>query len=181
MASSLLLCCMLLNLVVITLAGPSIYGFNALDIDGEVVSMDKYKGKLLLIVNVASQCGYTDSNYKALEEMYNRHKNEGFEIAAFPCNQFGSQEPWKEEEIKKWADETYSVSFDMYSKVEVTGDHKHSLFRWLIKSGANKNAPIEWNFDGKFLIDTGGQVIKRWTNSAPLSEIDTFIGAKREL
>merc|ERR1719461_1791175 len=96
----------------------SVYDFSVTDVEGNVVSMDKYKGKLLLVVNVASQCGYTDSNYKSLEAIYGKYKKDGLEIAAFPCNQFGKQEPWEEKEIKQWVDETYSVSFDMYSKVE---------------------------------------------------------------
>merc|ERR1719461_2522076 len=167
--------------MITALADTNFYEFSVADIDGQTVSMNKYKDKLLLIVNVASQCGYTDSNYKALQAIYDRHKDDGFAIAAFPCNQFGRQEPWQEKEIKKWVDETYSVSFDMYSKVEVTGDHKHPFFRYLINSSANGKKSIQWNFDGKFLIDTEGKVIKRWTNDTPLSEIDTFIGAKREL
>mmetsp|Transcript_20778 Transcript_20778/g.33256 ORF Transcript_20778/g.33256 Transcript_20778/m.33256 type:complete len:188 (-) Transcript_20778:106-669(-) len=177
----LLLC---LSLAVYCAFGEGIYDFTVKDIDGKEVSFGKYKGQLLLIVNVASQCGYTDENYKSLQAIYEKYKDSGFSIAAFPCNQFGKQEPWPTKEIKEWVGAQYAVSFDMFSKVKVKGKKQHPLFTFLQSSDANAQAPISWNFDGKFLINGNGEVIRRFTNGDALSHVDGVIGAeiaKKEL
>ena len=113
--------------------------------------------------------------------MYEQFKSTGFEIAAFPCNQFGGQEPWESKTIRAWVDEHYSIQFDLYSKVDVKGSDVDPLFDFLSKSGPNKNQGISWNFDGKFLVDRNGEVIKRWTNQDPLPTNSNFIGGKSEL
>eukprot|EP01083_Nonionella_stella_P054432 143665_1 len=169
-------------MIVVSDAATSVYDFSVTDLNGNTVSMDKYDDTLLLIVNVASQCGYTSVNYRSLQSMYMKHRSFGLQIAAFPCNQFGAQEPWPEAEIDKWTQENFRRTFDLYSKVDVKGDDIHPLFKFLVESRVNNNAPIEWNFDGKFLVDYRGQVLQRWTNKTPLPDIDKYIlGLKTEL
>ena len=145
----------------------SIYDFNVVDIDAKEISMSKYKGKVLLIVNVASECGFTPQ-YKGLQELYNTHKNEGFVVLGFPSNQFREQESASNEKIKFFCQGTYDVHFDMFSKIDVNGENADPLYNYLKQeqSGFLGTDAIKWNFT-KFLVDRGGNVINRY---APITK-----------
>lgn len=144
------------------MSAESIYEFEAKDIDGSIKKISDYKGKVLLIVNTASKCGFTNQ-YAGLETLYKTYKNKGLEVLGFPCNQFNSQEPGNESEIKQFCSLNYSVSFPMFSKVDVNGDNTHPLFQFLKKNskGFLGTEFIKWNFT-KFLIDKNGNIIKRY-------------------
>ncbi|MFH5836497.1 glutathione peroxidase [Proteiniclasticum sp. C24MP] len=147
----------------------SIYEYQATDIDGELQSMRQYEGKVLLIVNTASKCGFTPQ-YEDLEKLYQKHKDKNFLVLGFPCNQFKSQEPGDEEDIKNFCEINYGVTFPMFSKVDVNGEDAHELFRYLRKEtkGLLGDA-VKWNFT-KFLVDQKGQVIRRYAPTTnPLS------------
>lgn len=130
--------------------------------DGTDVSLDKYQGKPVLIVNVASKCGFTPQ-YKGLEELYEKFKDQGFTILGFPCNQFGSQEPGNNEEIQQFCSLNYGVSFPVMAKINVNGNDADPLYKWLKESapGIFGIEMIKWNFT-KFLIGKDGKVIKRY-------------------
>jgi glutathione peroxidase len=140
----------------------SIYDFSAVDIEGNERSLAEFRGKALLVVNVASKCGFTPQ-YKGLEELQKTWHDRGFEVLGFPCDQFGHQEPGNEAEIRDFCSLTYDVSFPMFSKVEVNGDRAHPLYRWLKaeKKGVLGTEGIKWNFT-KFLVDRDGQVVERY-------------------
>ncbi len=140
----------------------SIYDFEVRDIDGNTQSLKKYEGKTLLIVNVASKCGFT-SQYTELEQIYKEYKNSGFEILAFPCNQFGAQEPGDAEEIKSFCSLTYNVDFPLFSKIDVNGDNTAPVYSYLKESlpGILGSKAIKWNFT-KFLIDKTGKPVQRY-------------------
>lgn len=143
------------------------YDFNALSIDGKDISMSEFKNKIVLIVNTASKCGFTPQ-FEGLEKLYNQYKDEGFVILGFPCNQFGNQDPGKDNEIKSFCEINYGVTFPMFSKVEVNGDDAHPIFKWLKdeKSGLIVDA-IKWNFT-KFLLNRSGEVVDRFgSNKKP--------------
>ncbi|MGE3611588.1 MAG: glutathione peroxidase [Bacteriovoracaceae bacterium] len=139
----------------------NIYEFKVKDINGEEVSLEKYKGKLLLIVNVASQCGFTPQ-YKGLESLYQELKDK-VEVLGFPCNQFGAQEPGDAEEIKKFCSLTYDVHFPMFAKIDVNGANTAPLYQFLKseKPGILNSEAIKWNFT-KFLVNQKGEVVKRY-------------------
>ncbi|NGQ96156.1 glutathione peroxidase [Brevibacillus sp. SYP-B805] len=145
----------------------SIYDFSVRTIRGEEQSMAAYKGKVLLIVNTASKCGFTPQ-YKGLQALYEKYGSAGLEILGFPCNQFGNQEPGDNEEIMGFCTLTYGVTFPMFAKVDVNGPHAHPLFQYLTKAapGILGSTSIKWNFT-KFLVDRQGHVIKRF---APTDE-----------
>lgn len=136
----------------------NIHDLSVNTIDGKTVSLKEYGGKVLLIVNVASKCGYT-KQYKELEEIYNKYKNEGFEILAFPCNDFGGQEPGTNEEIKEFCSTNYNVTFPLFDKIKVLGDDKNPLYSKLISF--EPAGDISWNFE-KFVIDKNGNVVGRF-------------------
>ena len=138
------------------------YDFTATDIDGNEQALDAYRGKVLLIVNVASKCGFTPQ-YTGLEALWREYADRGLVVLGFPCDQFGHQEPGNEAEIKDFCSLTYEVSFPMYAKVEVNGDAAHPLWKWLKdeKGGFIGIDAIKWNFS-KFLVDRDGRVIKRY-------------------
>ncbi|MBB3228290.1 glutathione peroxidase [Luteibacter sp. Sphag1AF] len=140
----------------------SIYDFSAVDIDGNERSLAEFRGKPLLVVNVASKCGFTPQ-YKGLEALYEEWSPKGFEVLGFPCDQFGHQEPGNEEEIKNFCSLTYEVTFPMFAKVDVNGEKAHPLYRWLKSEGKGilGSEGIKWNFT-KFLVDRDGQVVKRY-------------------
>jgi len=140
----------------------SIYDFDVTTIDGEKISMSKYKGKVLLIVNVASECGFTPQ-YGGLEKLYQAHKDEGFMVLGFPCNQFREQESATNEKIKFFCQGTYDVHFDMFSKVDVNDKNADPLYKFLKKEqgGFMWMDSIKWNFT-KFLVDREGKVVKRY-------------------
>lgn len=133
----------------------------------EEIPMEQFKDKVLLIVNTASQCGFTPQ-YKGLQETYDRWKNKGFEILAFPCNQFGEQEPGSDAEIKLFCEKTFSTTFPIFSKLEVNGPNTDPLYSHLKKSapGIFGSLDIKWNFT-KFLVDKNGNVVKRY---APITK-----------
>ena len=138
----------------------SIHEVEVKNITGVTVKLESYKGKVLLIVNVASACGLTPQ-YTGLEALYQKYKDKGFEILAFPCNQFGAQEPGSEAEIQEFCSTKYSVSFPLFSKIEVNGDNKSPLYELLNGSNAKFPGDISWNFE-KFLIDQSGEVVARY-------------------
>ena len=148
----------------------SVYDYSAQTLDGQDVSLADYRGKVLLIVNTASKCGFTPQ-YEGLEALYKANKDRGFTILAFPCNQFGAQEPGNAEEIANFCSLTYDVTFPMFAKVEVNGDGAHPLYRHLKTQarGILGTEAIKWNFT-KFLVGRNGQVIKRYApNDTPES------------
>ncbi|MEO8010649.1 MAG: glutathione peroxidase [Dokdonella sp.] len=138
------------------------YDFSARDIDGNEKPLSAYCGKALLIVNVASKCGFTPQ-YAGLEAMYRTFHDQGLEILAFPCDQFGHQEPGNELEIRNFCTLTYDVSFPLFAKIDVNGADAHPLYQWLKKekSGLLGIGAVKWNFT-KFLVDREGNVVKRY-------------------
>ncbi len=138
------------------------FDFQVKDITGNMVSLDAYRGKTILVVNVASRCGYTPQ-YKGLEQLYQKFKDKGFVVLAFPCNQFGGQEPGTEADIVKFCSKDYGVTFPMFAKVDVNGAHAAPVFNFLKSAapGILGTEGIKWNFT-KFLVDSSGQVIKRY-------------------
>jgi glutathione peroxidase len=151
-----------------------IYDFKAISIDGQEVSLKDYEGKVLLIVNTASKCGFTPQ-YKELESLYQKLGNDNFEILGFPCNQFGNQEPGTGSEIKNFCEINYGVTFPLFEKVDVNGPDAHPLFKYLCeeKKGILGSA-IKWNFT-KFLIDSKGNVVNRFAPTVSPSKIESDI------
>jgi glutathione peroxidase len=131
-------------------------------IDGSEADLSEFRGKVLLVVNVASRCGFTPQ-YKGLEALYRKYRDRGFVVLGFPCNQFGSQEPGDEEEIRSFCSATYDVTFPMFAKVDVNGANAHPLFQYLKSSapGVLGTEAIKWNFT-KFLVDREGKVVARF-------------------
>jgi glutathione peroxidase len=148
----------------------SFYDYSAKLNDGSITKLNKYKGKVLLVVNTASQCGFTPQ-YKGLQELYATYKDRGFAVLAFPCDQFGHQEPGGDDEIKSFCETNYGVDFPLFSKIEVNGDNADPVYKFLKseKGGLLGNA-IKWNFT-KFLIDNQGNVVDRY---APLTPPDNI-------
>ena len=148
---------LLLALAIPMLAASNIHEFTLNSIDGKPAPLAAYKGKTVLVVNVASQCGYTPQ-YAGLEALYRKYKDQGFVILGFPANNFGGQEPGTNAEIKQFCTRNYDVTFPMYSKVSVTGGDKTPLYQFLTDSGGGE---VQWNFT-KFLVDRNGKVVKRF-------------------
>ncbi|NP_001265877.1 probable glutathione peroxidase 3, mitochondrial-like [Cicer arietinum] len=150
-------------------ASKSIYDFTVKDIRGNDVSLSEYSGKVLLIVNVASQCGLTQTNYKELNVIYDKYKNQGFEILAFPCNQFRGQEPGSSEEIQNVVCTRFKAEFPIFDKVEVNGKNAEPLYKFLKgQQGGIFGDGIKWNFT-KFLVNKQGKVVDRYApTTAPL-------------
>jgi glutathione peroxidase len=139
----------------------SIYDFTLPSIDGQPTPLSGFKGKVMLVVNVASQCGYTPQ-YSALEAIYEKYKSQGFVIVGFPANNFGAQEPGTNAEIKTFCSRKYNVSFPMYAKVSVKGSDQTPLYQYLTKqTSAPIAGEIKWNFT-KFLVDRNGNVVRRF-------------------
>jgi len=140
----------------------TVYDFDANTIDGQTQKLDAYKGRWLLVVNVASKCGFTPQ-YKGLEALYRQYKDKGLTILGFPCDQFGHQEPGAEAQIKEFCSLTYDVSFPMFAKIKVNGDDAHPLYKHLKSEGKGilGTEGIKWNFT-KFLVDPSGAVVKRY-------------------
>ncbi|KAK7320093.1 hypothetical protein RJT34_04824 [Clitoria ternatea] len=147
----------------------SIYDFTVKDIRGNDVSLNEYSGKALLIVNVASQCGLTQTNYKELNVLYEKYKNQGFEILAFPCNQFAGQEPGTNEEIQEVVCTRFKAEFPVFDKVEVNGKNAAPLYKFLKdQKGGIFGDGIKWNFT-KFLVNKEGKVVERYApTTSPL-------------
>ena len=140
----------------------SIYDYKVKDIDGNEVAMSEFKGKVLMIVNVASKCGFTPQ-YEGLQKLYDAYKDQGLVVLGFPCNQFGAQEQGGEAEIKDFCETNFSISFPMFAKIEVNGDNAEPLFLFLqnAKKGFMNTGPIKWNFS-KFVVDKEGNVVGRY-------------------
>ena len=153
------------------------YDFELQAIDGSPASLDRYRGKVLLIVNVASRCGFTPQ-YAGLEALYRRLAPRGFEVLGFPCDQFGHQEPGDEAEIQSFCSTQYGVSFPMFAKVEVNGASASPLYRWLkqSKKGLLGTEAIKWNFT-KFLVDRKGQVRKRFAPNDKPEDLEADVEA----
>ena len=148
----------------------SIYDFSVKDIDHQEISLEKFKGKTLLIVNVASRCGFTPQ-YTGLQNLYEKYKDKGFEILAFPCNQFGSQEKGTNDEIKDFCSNEYNVSFTLFDKIEVFGDNASPLFKKLTQDAGRE---IQWNFT-KYLINKDGDFVRRFGTQKKPEEIEEHI------
>ncbi|MEJ5992113.1 glutathione peroxidase [Ramlibacter sp. PS3R-8] len=140
----------------------SVYDFEAQQIDGSTVPLDKYRGKLLLIVNTASACGFTPQ-FGGLEQLHKAYGARGLVVLGFPCNQFGAQDPGSNDEINSFCQLNYGVSFPMMAKIDVNGSQAHPLYQWLVKEapGLLGTKAIKWNFT-KFLVGRDGQVLKRY-------------------
>ena len=153
------------------------YDIEATTIDGESKKLGEYSGKVLLIVNVASKCGFTPQ-YAGLETLYRKYAARGFAVLGFPCNQFGGQEPGTEQEIAKFCDLNYNVTFPMFSKLDVNGERTHPLFAILKEQapGLLGTQAIKWNFT-KFLVDRQGRVLKRFAPSDAPQAIDAEVAA----
>lgn len=153
----------------------SVYEFEAKLSNGTKKSLKEYEGKVLLIVNTASKCGFTNQ-YDGLEKLYKEYKEQGFEVLGFPCNQFGGQEPGADEQISEFCSLNFGVSFPLFSKVDVNGDDAHPLFNYLKKeaSGFLGSKKIKWNFT-KFLVDKNGNVVKRYASTKKPEDIASQI------
>jgi glutathione peroxidase len=153
----------------------SVCDFRATGIDGSIVDMATFRGQVLLIVNVASHCGYTPQ-YAGLEQLYRRHASRGFSVLGFPCNQFGSQEPGTNNEIWVSCTTKHGVSFPLFAKIDVNGPGAHPLYQFLktARKGLFGSSMIKWNFT-KFLIDRTGQPIKRYGSTTPPEALDADI------
>ncbi|MCS6958858.1 MAG: glutathione peroxidase [Pseudanabaenaceae cyanobacterium SKYGB_i_bin29] len=139
---------------------PTLHEYTVTNIDGQPVNLSQYAGKVCLVVNVASQCGYTPQ-YKGLEELYQKYKDRGFVILGFPSNDFGAQEPGTEEQIKEFTKSRYGVTFDLFSKVKVKGPDKVPVYQCLT---SETNKEVQWNFN-KYLVDKQGKVVKYYPSS----------------
>jgi glutathione peroxidase len=140
----------------------TVYDFSADDIDGHTRSLSEWRGKTLLIVNVASKCGFTPQ-YQGLEALWQDQRDLGLVVLGFPCDQFGHQEPGSDAEIKDFCSSRYDVTFPMFAKLEVNGEHASPLYQWLKSAGKGLlgSESIKWNFT-KFLVDAQGHVVKRY-------------------
>ena len=154
-----------------------IYDFEAKNIDGKTQKLDAWKGKTLLIVNVASKCGFTPQ-YTGLEALWRKYKDKGLVVIGFPCDQFGHQEPGDENEIKNFCSLNYDVSFPLYAKIEVNGENTHPLYKFLKSEapGMLGSEGIKWNFT-KFLVDKSGKVVKRYGSVDTPEKIDKDVAA----
>lgn len=144
----------------------SVYDFTVRDIDGVERSLRDYRGKVLLMVNTASQCGFT-YQYQGIESLYRQYADRGFAVLGFPCNQFGRQEPGDAAEIKTFCSTTYDVTFPMFAKIDVNGPRAHPLYDYLTRArgGGLLGRGIKWNFT-KFLVGRDGRVLKRYPPTA---------------
>jgi glutathione peroxidase len=154
-----------------------LYSFTVVDSGGQTVNLDTYRGKVVLVVNVASKCGFTPQ-YKGLEELYQKFKDKGLIILGFPCNQFGAQEPGTNQEIQSFCEINYGVTFPVFGKVDVNGDQTTPLFQWLKSAapGIFGTELVKWNFT-KFLIGKDGQVLKRFAPKEEPKDLATEIEA----
>ncbi|MEC9385972.1 MAG: glutathione peroxidase [Pseudomonadota bacterium] len=153
------------------MASETIYSFSAKDIKGQEVSLDDYRGKVLLIVNTASKCGFTPQ-FEGLQSLHDELGERGFEVLGFPCNQFMNQDPGNDDAISQFCSLNYGVSFPMFAKIEVNGDGTHPLFRFLKREakGLMGSEKVKWNFT-KFLVNRDGQVVRRYAPTAKPADI----------
>lgn len=150
-----------------------LYDLSVKDIKMNTVDLSSFKGKTLLIVNVASKCGFTPQ-YKDLQNLYDKYQDQGFEVLGFPCNQFGAQEPGTNEEVQSFCELTYNVSFKMFDKIDVNGSDASPLFKYLKHEspGILGTEAIKWNFT-KFLVNKDGQVVMRFASKDGESAIES--------
>ena len=155
----LLFCIILLSCTVMQAQTNNFHSFKAKDIDGKEISMSQFKGKKVLVVNVASECGNTPQ-YEQLQQLYDRYGPDKFVVIGFPANNFGEQEPGSNAEIKQFCSTHYKITFPMMSKISVTGDDIDPIYRWLTSKSENgvMDAPVTWNFQ-KFMIDENGNLV----------------------
>ncbi|HMT81389.1 MAG TPA: glutathione peroxidase [Azonexus sp.] len=155
----------------------TLYDFSALLLNGDLQTFDAYRGKILLIVNTASQCGFTPQ-YTGLEELYRTYQEKGLIVLGFPCNQFGGQEPGDAEAIGQFCQTRFDVSFPLFAKIDVNGDNAHPLYVWLKHEAAGilGTEAIKWNFT-KFLVDRNGKVIHRYAPATRPNELVEAIEA----
>ncbi len=155
----------------------TVYDHSARSLDGTERLLSEYRGQVLLIVNVASRCGFTPQ-YTGLEALYRKYRERGFAVLGFPCNQFGSQEPGTEADIQSFCATTYDVSFPLFAKVEVNGADAHPLYRYLKgeRPGILGTEAIKWNFT-KFLVDRNGSVVKRYAPTDKPEDLDAAVAA----
>ena len=154
-----------------------LYDIEVRTIDGGVQTLEPYRGQMLLIVNVASRCGYTPQ-YAGLEALYRKYRDRGFVVLGFPCNQFGAQEPGTEAEILAFCTSTYGVTFPLFSRIDVNGPRAHPLYRHLTaaRRGLLGTAGIKWNFT-KFLVGPSGEVLRRYGPRVPPEQIERDLAA----
>jgi len=163
---------------------PNIYNFKVRDIDGKDVRLKSYKGKVVMVVNTASKCGYTPQ-YEGLQALYDKYKDKGLVILGFPANNFGGQEPGTEAEIKEFCTSKYKVTFPMFAKISVKGEDQHPLYAYLTSKETNPNfgGDVSWNFN-KFLIDRSGKIVGRFTSKdkpmadSLIAEVEKHLAAK---
>jgi glutathione peroxidase len=150
----------------------TVHDFEATSLEGKPVALREFAGKVMLVVNTASKCGFTPQ-YQGLETLYEKYRERGLVVLGFPCNQFGEQEPGAEAEIGSFCQKNYGVSFPMFSKIEVNGDGAHPLYTWLKRSapGVLGSERIKWNFT-KFLLDREGKVVERY---APVTKPEALV------
>ncbi len=155
----------------------TVYDFSATSIEGQPVELSSYKDKVLLIVNTASQCGFT-SQYQGLQALYNKYASKGVEVLGFPCNQFGAQEPGSATDIQSFCEKRFGVSFPLFAKIDVNGANAHPLYQFLTKAapGILGSEAIKWNFT-KFLVDSSGNVVKRYGSTTEPKDIERDIDA----
>jgi len=153
----------------------TLYDLEAKLISGHDISLSEYRGQVMLIVNTASKCGFTPQ-YKELEGFYQKYNKKGFVVLGFPCNQFMAQEPGDDMDIQAFCKTNYGVTFPMFSKIDVRGEHAHPIFKYLTEKapGVMGSKAVKWNFT-KFLIDRDGHVIKRFAPSTKMSEVEQSI------
>lgn len=163
---------MLIMAVSAVSAQDNIYSFKIKNDKGEAISLEQYKGKVLLIVNTATRCGFTPQ-YKDLEAIYEKYNEQGFEILDFPCNQFGGQAPGTIAEIKEFCSTNYNVKFTQFDKIEVNGENEHPLYTYLKANAENKNN-IRWNFT-KFLISADGKILKRFESGDKMEDVESAV------
>jgi glutathione peroxidase len=153
----------------------SVYDFDVTTLDGKPQRLSDYRGKTLLIVNVASACGFTPQ-YSGLEALYRKYRDRGFEVLGFPCNQFGGQEPGSADDIATFCSTKYDVTFPLFAKIDVNGAHAHPLYEHLKSEapGALGTKAIKWNFT-KFLVNKSGDVVERYGSSTTPEQIDADV------
>jgi len=172
----------LLGALLASVRGESIYDFNANTIDGNGVSLDKYRGKVVVILNVATNWGLANTNYNQLQALYTRYEAQGLRVAAFPCNQFAGQEPGTNAQIKARVLAKYHITFDLYAKINVNGDNAHPLWKFLKRKqpgtmGWITGGRIPWNFT-KFLIDRKGNPVHRYLPTTSPNSMEAAIVAQ---
>ena len=170
----------LILMVTPAFAASSIYDFTLPSIDGQAMPLSNYKGKVVLLVNVASRCGFTPQ-YKGLEALYEKYKDQGFVILGFPANNFGSQEPGTNQEIKTFCSTKYSVTFPMYAKVSVKGADQTPLYQYLTtQADPTHTGDIKWNFT-KFLVDRDGHVVQRFESAVTPDSQEVVSAVEKQL